>query len=406
MRVLTFTTLFPNRSRPTLGIFVRERMSAVARLVDLEVVAPVPWAPPIGARFRALRAIPAADETAGLRVRHPRFLSPPGEWSRLKPALLARGAWPVVRALHAEAPFDLVDAHFAHPDAATGVRLAERLGIPCVVSVRGSDIHRDLKRPALRPLLLDTLGRAAAVIAVAENLAEAMRGAGVPPSKIRVIENGVDTDRFQPRSRSEARTRLGVPPAPPLFLAIGKLAPVKGFDLLLDAFAPFRERALLWIVGEGPERAALEERAGRLGLGPSVRFLGPLPAEALRDPFAASDAFVLSSRDEGCPNVVLEALASGRPVAATRVGQVPYLVEEGRNGALASPGSPEELRQAMERVLRAGYDPARVRESVSSRTWPAVADKVRRAFEDALLARTASDRANPPSGRTPCSARS
>jgi glycosyltransferase involved in cell wall biosynthesis len=389
MRVLTFTTLFPNRSHPNHGLFVRARMRAVAEFCDVRVVAPVPWAPPLpGARFRSLRRVPAADDSFGLPARHPRFPSLPGEWSRLKPALIARASLGTVRALHAEAPFDLVDAHFAHPDSAAAVRIAERLRLPCVVSLRGSDIHRDLGRPALRPLILDTLARAAAVIAVAEPLAEEIRAAGVPAGKIHVIDNGVDQDLFRPVDRADARRRLGLPPEPPHLVAVGKLVPVKGFDLLLDAFSRIGGEARLCIVGDGPLRAELGEQASRLGVAGRVRFAGAVPHAALPDWYGAADGFVLSSRNEGCPNVLLEALASGCPAAAAAVGQVPLILREGENGTLSAPSDAAALAEALRRLLGTRFDRDRVRRSVNDRTWPGVARRVVHVFETVIGAAT------------------
>jgi glycosyltransferase involved in cell wall biosynthesis len=381
MRVLTFTTLFPNRSYPNRGVFVRERTRHVAKLCDLRVVAPVPASLPLPGRAGKLAAVPREEQIAGLSVSHPRFLSLPGAWSRLKPRTIAKGAWTTVEQLHRAAPFDLIDAHFAHPDGAAAARLSDRLSIPFVLSVRGSDVHRDIERPALRSLILKTASAAARVIAVAAPLAERLIEAGVSPKKIRVIPNGVDATRFAPRDRRIARRTIGADSGQPLLLAVAALKPVKGLDVLLDSLASLPTSVRLWIVGEGPQRSALESRAVRLGLADRVRFVGAVPHEDLVDYYAAADGFVLPSRNEGCPNVLLEALASGCPAVASRVGHVPALLDE----AWTVPaGEPATLAASLRRLLDTRPDAASIRRQVKDLTWEAVAARVLHVFQEAL----------------------
>lgn len=378
MRVLTFTTLFPSRGYPTHGLFVRARTAAVATLCDVEVVVPLPWAPPLlrGDRVRRLKMAPASDTSGALKVHHPRFFSLPGEWASRKPAWIAHGAWPVVRSLAARAPFDVVDAHFAHPDGAAAARLAARLGIPFTITLRGSDIHRDLARREMRPLLLDTLDRATAVIAVAKPLADAVLEAGVRAEKVHVIENGVDSSLFQPRDRKLARREIGAPVEGALVLAVGSLVPVKGFDLLLRAFAPLRDHARLWIVGEGTGRSDLESLAVALGIHDRVTFVGAVPQERLPAYYAAADTLCLSSRNEGCPNVVLESLATGTPVVATSVGHIPSLVREGANGRLVTPEDVSALTRGLVAQIQAPLSPQAVRFTVADLSWESVARRV------------------------------
>lgn len=377
MRVLTFTTLFPNAVQSTHGLFVKTRMERVAAHCEVEVVAPV-------ARRPALRAAPRTETMGPLTVHHPRYWSLPGEWARLMPGLIARGAWPVVRRLHERAPFDLVDAHFAHPDAAAAAVLARRLGLPLVVTVRGSDIHRDLARPGHRALIRRTLDQAAAVVAVAQPLADELRAAGIAADRIEMIENGVDVARFAGVDRDRARREIGLADDRRLVLSVGNLQPVKGHDVLLDAFALLGENTELRIAGAGPRRAALEQQAERLGLAGRVRFLGRVAHEDLPGLYAAADVFCLPSRNEGCPNVVLEALAAGCPVASTSVGHVPYLVRDGENGRTAPPEDAPALADALQALLADPLPRDTVRASVSGLTWERAAERVFRVFQRSL----------------------
>jgi len=391
MRVLTFTTLYPNAAMPDHGVFVRKRTEAVARRpeVGVEVVAPVPHAPalPGWARARTFAAVPKEEELAGLTVHHPRFLSPPGEWARFKPRWMAKGAWSRVRALHAERPFDLVDAHFARPDGAAAALVARRLGVPLVLSVRGSDVHRDLERPRLAPLVLATLRDAAAVISVARPLTDRLVAAGLPAARITTIPNGIDLTRWSGADGAAARRELGLAPGRRVILSVAALKPVKGHDVLLDAFAAMDhdgDACELWLAGDGPLRAELERRAARLGVAGSVRFLGAVAHDHLPGLYAAADVFALPSRNEGCPNVVLEALASGCPVAAAAVGHVPWMVREGDNGRVVPPEDPEALAAALRALLKASPSRAEVRATVAECTWDDVAARVADVFAGTL----------------------
>ncbi|MGQ0613239.1 MAG: glycosyltransferase [Planctomycetaceae bacterium] len=386
MRVLTFTTLFPNREFPRHGLFVLQRTAELARRCEVEVIAPIPLAPPLPlvARARRLSRVPREETIRGLRVAHPRYWSLPGTWAAFKPASIHRASRPAVRRILARGPVDLVDAHYAHPDAAAAARVARDHGLPLVVTLRGSDIHRDLGRSALRERIRATLESAAAIVAVAQPLADAVLRLGVPEAKVSVIDNGVDGRAFAPGKSAPARRELGISEEGPWILSVGSLVPVKGQDLLLDAMASLAGSARLLLVGEGPELGRLRMRAARLGLADRVHFAGGVPHERLPLYYRAADLFCLPSRNEGCPNVVLEALASGCPVVAAAVGQVPNLVEEGRSGLLVPPEDASALAGALGRMLAHPTDRAAARASVEGRTWATVADRVADLFEEVL----------------------
>ncbi len=187
------------------------------------------------------------------------------------------------------------------------------------------------------------------VTAVSDAVAETVVALGVPRSRITVIENGVDASRFE--GVVPDRAALGVNGGP-VIGSVGCLARRKDYGTLLAALAELRRRGRPFhavIVGDGPERAALEARAGELGLDGVVRFLGERPdVERL---LLGMDVFVLSSREEGIPNALLEAMAAGRPAVVTDVGGNREVLADGDTGWIVPPASPVPLADALDEVL-------------------------------------------------------
>jgi glycosyltransferase involved in cell wall biosynthesis len=192
------------------------------------------------------------------------------------------------------------------------------------------------------------------MLSVSSRLAERLAAAtGFPLQRIHVIRNGVDLSRFGSIDRTAARRTLGIADEALVIGTAGRLVGVKDHATLLEAFAELARRRLPFvglITGDGPLRANLEARAASLGILDHVRFLGHRPD--IERIFAALDIFVLSSISEGLSNTVLEAMASGLPVVATRVGGADELVCEGATGFLVEPGSGRALANALEPLVR------------------------------------------------------
>lgn len=173
-----------------------------------------------------------------------------------------------------------------------------------------------------------------------------------PPDKIQTIHNGVDLSRFQGRTQPDARRELGLPPDQPIVGAVGRLVPVKDHVGLVDAIALLaREglRPMAVIAGDGPLRTAIQERVSALGIERDVRLVGH--RADIETVLAALDIFVLTSRSEGLNNTILEAMAAGLPVVATRVGGADEMVIDGATGLLVPPESPEKIAGALRRLL-------------------------------------------------------
>ena len=243
-------------------------------------------------------------------------------------------------------------------DAILGARLAR---VPVVIHGEhgreaGDPEGRNALRRRVRRLLAPLVTE---FVAVSQDLARwLVEDVGVPAAKVTQIYNGVDTEAFSPADKEAARRTLGIRDGAVVIGTVGRLDPVKDHRGLLEAFGRTARhpQAQLVVVGDGPCRAELEQVGRRLGLDGRVLMLGERQdvARILR----ALDVFALPSVGEGISNALLEAMASGLPVIATRVGGNPELVEHDVTGTLVSPRSAEALAAAFDRYL---LDPALIR---------------------------------------------
>jgi glycosyltransferase involved in cell wall biosynthesis len=259
---------------------------------------------------------------------------------------------------------DVSIAFFGIPGGPVALWLRWRRGVPYVISLRGGDVpghqpgqlagyHR-LTRPLIRFLWQ----RAAAVVANSAGLRrQALQT--MPELTISVIPNGVDTETFRPASMapgtasSECRTRNVQQPTTALrLLFTGRLSAEKGLAGALGALASLRDREWQFtIAGDGPERLPLQREAARLGLADRVTFAGWIARERLPDVYREADIFLFPSTDEGMPNTVLEAMASGLPVIATRIAGTEDVVEDGQHGVLVAAGDGPALAAALRALM-------------------------------------------------------
>lgn len=391
MHVLTFTTLYPNSLQPLFAGFVRTRMEAYARKhsAKLTVIAPVPWFPRLpfktSPRYDLLARVPYLESDGVYPVYHPRYLVTPSIGMRYYSRWMAQGARKTLARIHSEHPIDLIDAHYLYPDGAAAVQLGAELGIPVILSARGTDLNVFPTLAHIRPLIVNTLQACQALVCVSADLQTKALELGIPRSKCFVIGNGVDTDRFQKGDRQAARIQKSLPPSAPIFLSVGNLVEGKGFHILIEALATLQNpEAMLLIAGQGPLGDTLRAQATRLGLADRVRFLGGVRNEELPKLYQAADAFVLATAREGWPNVVSEAQACGLPVVATRVSGIPEIVHNPSLGILVDERTPRAFQKAMEATLEYPWDRDQIAAVGGGRTWHAVADEVASVFQSVV----------------------
>jgi glycosyltransferase involved in cell wall biosynthesis len=332
-------------------------MSAAAPLAILHVVAPAH----VGGLERVVLALAAGHVRLGHRVSLAAVVTPGAPESLLvsgaREAGVAVHLIPVpgraylreraaVRALCRSGRSDVVHTHGYRPDVVDG-GVARRVGLPVVSTVHGFT-GGDWKNRAYERLQVRAYRRFAAVVAVSRVQVGQLVASGLRPERVHLIPNAW-MGGGAARDRAAARRALGLPAEGVVVGWVGRLSPEKGPDVLVRALAtPGAPQVRVAVVGGGKMGAAVRAEAVQLGVADRIVWTGPVPGAAALLP--AFDLLVLSSRTEGTPIVLFEAMAAGIPVVATRVGGVPDVV--GEDGALlVPPGDPAALAAALDACL-------------------------------------------------------
>ena len=258
-------------------------MQAVAARgdVDLVLVNPLglpPFPLSLHPRYRSLRGVDLIEQRGGVTVLRPRFTVLPGTGGRFSARCEAAAVLPLARRLHAEQPFDLIDAQFFYPDGPAALRIAQALRLPSSIKARGADVHYWGHAPGTAQQVRAAALAASGLLAVADGLADDLAALGVDRAKITVHRTGLDRAVFRPLDRAECRIKLGLPLNPPVLACVGALIERKGQCFAIEALAQM-PGAILLLAGTGPDEGRLRALAASLGLTERVHFLGAVPHE-------------------------------------------------------------------------------------------------------------------------------
>jgi glycosyltransferase involved in cell wall biosynthesis len=400
-RVLVLARSYPNPVIPLLGLWSRRLVHCVDQVVEAKVVSPVPWAPPLGrtrrfAEFTRFREVPHAAWDGPVEVLYPRMLIGPGHTTYpLESASYAVAAARAVAGLRRSFPFDLIHAHFTYPDGVAACLLGRRYGVPVVIT---DHVPWQFQRSRLVRRQGAWAARTCdAVLPVSEYVRRTM-----------AEELGIEAAEPVPLVLDDAM--LATPPPverdPSQLLFVGVIRQVKGFDVLVEALRLLRDRrpgVRLVVAGDPFYRTYRREfedmmaRARALGVEDAIETTGGVPPAEVARLMAASAAVVLPSRCESFGSVIIEALACGTPVVATRCGAPEELVTE-EVGRLVPPEDPRALADALAAVLDEPrrYEPAALRRHALARYGrDAVGRQLARAYS-AVLGRPVGGE-NPPS---------
>jgi teichuronic acid biosynthesis glycosyltransferase TuaC len=372
LRIAVVTPMLPVPHDLTRGRFTYETVRALSQLAEVRVFFQTmryPSLPGMKPRSYIYGKVAADYKLPGLDVEAFDYPAVP-VLSRAINGLV--GSWALGPRVRAFKP-DLVLGYWVYPDGYAALRVARSLGVPCVIGALGSDIH---VRSGFNVMMTrKTLTGADAVLTVSE----AMRLAtiaefGVKPAAVHTVINGFNTAIFGLADQAQARRRLGVGATDRVVVYVGRLVEAKGLRELVEAsreLAAADERFRLVLVGDGGMKAKLQALIHSAGLADKVRLPGGLPPEQVAEWICAADVLTLPSWSEGYPNVVVEAVACGRPVVATDVGGTREIINAS-NGILVAPKNPKQLRAGLEQALGRSWDHAAIAAAMR-RSWNDVA---------------------------------
>jgi glycosyltransferase involved in cell wall biosynthesis len=384
MKIAVVTQYFPSSAEPWQGRSAYQTLRVLARETDLRVFYPNASYPSLlKPRSRSYSKLDASFSPPDVKASYfdypalPLLSRPFNGW------MAARALLPHVRRF---AP-DLIFSCFLYPAGYAALKLGKVLAVPVVAMSIGSDINR-IGDPITYLHTRTVLREADFLVTVSGDLRMKAIAMGAPEEKTRAVVNGCDLTVFHVRDRLEARRKLGIDTDSQVVLYIGRMDVKKGLCELVEAAAslrPKRANLHVYLIGEGPDRPLIQSA---LQANNAAGYIHALPGCAFDEVavwMAAADLVTLPSYMEGCPNVVLEALACGRPVVASNVGGIPEILSD-EYGRLVPPLDSGALAQALASVLDRTWD-AKAISAHGSRSWEAVAAELLGIFESLVCAR-------------------
>jgi glycosyltransferase involved in cell wall biosynthesis len=357
MRVLEVCQEFPNRYYPQLGTFIKQSIDSIAnQKVDITVVSPKPFVLPFSAfPYHNFSKLPRIEHTEKYDLHYPRYVY----------AVPKKYFYPITGISYAhfvsryaikniKPKPDLIHAHFSYPDGFGMIELAKKWNIPLVISALGT-IERKVAYEGsyTSRQIIKAMNFADKVLSVSEDLKLHIVNLGINENNVIVVPNGVDTEKFKPAGKENARKLLNLPLDKNIILFVGALRSIKGVDYLIEAAKNFVDsNTELYLVGRDDGlKKSLKKMAQDFKITDFIKFIGPVNHEDIPLWISASDILVLPSLSEGRPNVVLEALACEVPVVATDVGGIPELIINGETGYLVPAKNPLELSEKVNKLL-------------------------------------------------------
>ncbi len=357
MKVMEVCQEFPNRYYPQLGTFIKQSIDSIAsQNIDITVVSPKPFVLPFSAfPYHNFSKLPRVEHTEKYDLHYPRYMY----------AVPKKYFYPITGISYAhfvstyaikkiKPKPDLIHAHFSYPDGFGMIKLAKKWNIPLVISALGT-IERKVAYEGsyTSRQIIEAMNFADKILSVSEDLKLHIVNLGINENKVIVVPNGVDTEKFKPRGKENARDLLNLPQDKNIILFVGALRSIKGVDYLIEAAKKFvGTNTELYMVGRDDGlKKSLVKMAQERKIIDFIKFIGPVNHEDIPLWISASDILVLPSLSEGRPNVILEALACEVPVVATDVGGIPELMINGETGYLVPAKNPPELSEKINKLL-------------------------------------------------------
>ena len=396
LKILSISPTFPSSVDPTRGIFVKERLKAIANSngVEVRVLSPTPWFPPIRLfpSWYKWSRYPKSENVDGIDVVNGRYLLPPKVGGYVHPMLMHIALGKYVKNLREEFAFDLIDAHWVYPAGSWGGRLARKFDVPIVMTGRGEDLAKFPQLPLIGAQIRSALRKSDGCIAVSREIESLMHQNGATLDRTSVIPNGIDSKKFSVRDQVESRDYCQLPRSRKIVLSVGDILELKGFHLIVEAVARLRDRYpdILYVIVGGRGRfgrdytGEVKRLIDENGIEDHVALVGPRKHDDLVHWYNSADLFAMMSSREGSPNALLESNACGTPVVGTAVGGVRDELADGIGGRLISERTVDAACQAISAELSNPRCRQTVARRMVSRSWEATADKVLQFFDQVI----------------------
>ena len=386
--------MFPNSRMPVHAQFVKQRLDALARYVDLTVISPIPWFPgeKLVSRFRNRHEVPLATNQNDYQTVFPKFFSIPAILKPLEGLFMAFSIYAWVRKYRNPDEFDMIDCHLGFPDGYAGALLAKIWKKPFVVTLRGHDINELYKYPVRIRQVIYSLCKCSRFFGVSQALVDGAVKLGAPAEKGFRSANGVDSRRFFPSDRHNARIRLDLDPQLQYMFSVSHIVKRKGIDILIRALAILREKGhskLRYLIAgaggeEGDYTDVLKKLAEELGVSRYIEWIGAVDNTELHEYYSAADISCLASEKEGWPNVILESLACGTPVAAFSTWGVPEIITSENLGFLIENRTPEAFADAIEGGITKTWDREAIVSFAKDHSWDNTAKELFKHFTEII----------------------
>ena len=405
LKLLIFTSLFPNPEQPLRGNFVASLVQEMSKLAEITVVSPLPYFPNIpflktsggmsnklsryNQNWNQYSKIPFFSQCNGFDVYYPKYPFIPVVSRAIHPALMTLAVSSLMKRLIKEKSIDIINAHWIYPDGIAAVWISTKLGIPVIVTAHGSDINIYSSYKLRKPQVRWALKKADRVITVSNALSEkVVKELNIDRENIAVIPNGVDISKFRSRNKEDVRRLLGLKQDGRYLLFVGRFHEVKGLEYLIEALSIFNRRGDLSfetiLVGDGPLKDDLLRWVKSNNLSEKIIFTGEKSNSEIPLWMNACNILCLPSLQEGNPCVVLEALACGLPVIASSVGGIPELINR-ENGILVKPRNPVSLIEAIKSAFEKNWNSDSISRNIQEFSWTESAQKYLEIFEEILL---------------------
>lgn len=370
--IVVITTLYPNKIQFRHGIFIETRIKKlnINDSINITVIAPVPWFPfrsKYFPNYSKLLDVSSVESRYDITVYHPRYIVIPKIGMVLTPFFLALSVYFQVRAMLKKGfNIDVFDAHYYYPDGVSAAIVSKLLGIPLIITARGSDINSISDYTLPRKMILWAAGVAKYNLAVSDALRQRMIALGIKSCSTGVFRNGVDLELFRPLNRDELRKQWKLKGN--VLISVGNLIELKGHHFIISSMALLPEYTLL-IVGKGEFERRLQKLAIEIGVDQRVHFLGEVNQLKLPELYNIADALVLASSREGWANVLLEAMACGTPVIASNIPGTSEVVFASEAGILVNERSVEGFTAGVSYLFSHYPDRLKTRKYAEKFSW-------------------------------------